>query len=104
MHTSICRLIGFANRQTNYVNISFSHVQHAVYIQYLLLTVRLSHGVTNLRYMYPLGYICLSEGVHLRLSVEEQNILAYNLFQNIYTYISEYSFQISLYAYCEIYL
>jgi len=55
-------------------------------------------GVPNL------GYICLSEGVHLRLSIEEQNTLAYNLFPNIYTYISEYSFQKSLYAYCEVYL
>jgi len=37
---------------------------------------------------------------HLRLSIEEQNIFAYDLFPNIYTYISEYSFQKSLYAYC----
>jgi len=29
------------------------------------------------------GYICLSEGVHLRLSTDEQNIFAYNLFPNI---------------------
>jgi len=43
--------------------------------------------------MYPQGYICLSEGVHLRLSVEEQNIFAYNFFSNIYTYINEYYFQ-----------
>jgi len=47
--------------------------------------------------MYPQGYICQSEGVHLRLSVEEQNIIAYDLFPNIYAYINEYSFQKSLY-------
>jgi len=43
--------------------------------------------------MYPQGYISLSEGVHLRLSIEEQNIFAYNLFPNIYTYINEFSFK-----------
>ena len=37
-------------------------------------------GVPNLGCMYPQGYICLSEGVHLRLSTEEQNIFAYNFF------------------------
>jgi len=57
-------------------------------------------GVPNLGYMYPQGYICLSEGVHLRLSTEEQNMFAYNFFPNIYTYISYYYFQKSLYAYC----
>jgi len=39
-----------------------------------------------------LGYICLSERVHLMISIEKQNIFAYNIFPNIYTYISEYSF------------
>jgi len=33
-----------------------------------------------------LGYICLSEGVHLMLSIEEQNIFPYNIYPNIYTY------------------
>jgi len=37
-------------------------------------------GVPNL------GYICLSEGVHLRLAIEENNIFIYYLFPN--TYIS----------------
>jgi len=37
--------------------------------------------------MYPQGYICLYEGVHLRLSIEEQNIFAKNVFPNI-THIS----------------
>jgi len=50
-------------------------------------------GVPNLGYMYPQGYICLFEGVHLRLSIEEQNMFAYNLFPNIYTYISEILFK-----------
>jgi len=40
-------------------------------------------GVPNL------GYICLSEGVHLRLAIEEKNITTYYLFPNSYTYISE---------------
>jgi len=51
-------------------------------------------GVPNL------GYICLSEGVHLMISIEEQNIFAYNIFPNIYTYISEYSFLNSFHACC----
>jgi len=38
--------------------------------------------------------------VHLRFAIEEQNIFTYNFFPNIYTYISEYSFQKSLCAYC----
>jgi len=46
--------------------------------------------------MYPQGYIYLSEGVRLRLSIEEQNIFTYILFRNIYTYVSEHSFQKSL--------
>ena len=35
--------------------------------------------------MHPQEYICLSEGIHLRLSTDEQNVFAYILFQNIYT-------------------
>ena len=31
----------------------------------------------------PQGYICLSEGVHLRLSIENKNVFAYYLFPNI---------------------
>jgi len=49
--------------------------------------------------MYPQGYICLSEGVHLRL-VDEKSIFTYYLFPDMYTYITEYYFQKSLHAYC----
>jgi len=38
--------------------------------------------------MYPQGYVCLSEGVHLRLAMEDKNLFTYYLFPNIYTYIS----------------
>ena len=31
-----------------------------------------STGVPNLGYMYPQGYICLSEGLHLRLAIEDK--------------------------------
>ena len=55
-------------------------------------------GVPNLGFMYPQGYICLSLGVRSRLSIEEQNIFAYNFFPNISAYISEYYFQKSLYT------
>jgi len=34
--------------------------------------------------------------------MEEKSIFIYYLFPNIYTYISEYYFQNSLYAYCQI--
>jgi len=47
-----------------------------------------STGVPNLGYMYPQGYISLSEGVHLKLTVEDRNIFTYYLIPNIYTYIS----------------
>jgi len=56
--------------------------------------------VPNMGYMYPQGYICLSEGVHLKLAIEDGNIFTYCLFPNIYTYISYYYYQKSLYAYC----
>jgi len=51
----------------------------------MALRLCLRPGVPNLGYMYPQGYLCLSEEVHLRLSTDEQNIFAYILFQNIYT-------------------
>jgi len=37
-------------------------------------------GVPNLGYMYPWGYICLSEGVHLRLAIEGKKIFTCCLF------------------------
>jgi len=43
--------------------------------------------------MYPYGYICLSEGVHLRYSNRKEKRFIYFLFPNIYTYISEHYFQ-----------
>jgi len=45
-------------------------------------------AVPNLGCMYPQGYICLSEGVHLRLAIGDKNIFTYFLFPNIYTYVS----------------
>jgi len=57
-------------------------------------------GAPKLGYMYTLGYICPSEGVHLWLAIEGQNIFIYHLFPNIYTFIKENNFQKSLYAYC----
>ena len=57
-------------------------------------------GVPNQEYMYPQGYICLSEGVHLRLAIDEKTIFAYFLFPNIYTNVSENYLKKSLYAYC----
>jgi len=33
--------------------------------------------VPNLGYMYRYGYICLSEGVHLRLAIEGKYIFTY---------------------------
>jgi len=50
--------------------------------------------------MYPQGYVCLSEGVHLRVAEDEKNIFTYYLFPNIYTYITEYYFQKSLQGIC----
>jgi len=47
----------------------------------------LKSEVPNLGYMYPQGYIFLSEGVHLRLAIEEKNILACVCFQ-IFIHIS----------------
>jgi len=49
--------------------------------------------------MYPWGYICLSEGVHLRLAIKEKNTFMYYLFLDIYTSnTSKYYFQTYLYA------
>jgi len=43
--------------------------------------------VPNLGYMHPWGYICLSEGVHLRLSTEGKIYLHVVYFQ-IFIHIS----------------
>ena len=45
-------------------------------------------GVPNLGYMYPGEYICLSEGVHLRLAIEGKNIFTCCLFSNLYAGIT----------------
>jgi len=50
-------------------------------------------GVPNLGYMYPQGYICLSEGVRVKVSNRRESVFAYYLFPNIYTYISDQYFQ-----------
>jgi len=42
-------------------------------------------GVPKLGYMYPQGYICLSEGVHLRLAIRE-NVFKYNFSTCLYLY------------------
>jgi len=43
-------------------------------------------GVPNLGYMYPQGYICLSEGVHLRLAIEKKYIYIIFVSKYLYTY------------------
>jgi len=58
----------------------------------LLLIVRYLRppraGISNLGWMYPWGYICLSEGVHLRLEIEGKDIFTCYLFSNLYTYMT----------------
>jgi len=54
-----------------------------IYVRPCLVLFLFRAGVPNLR------YICLSEGVHLRLAVGGQNIFMYYLFRNIYAYIFE---------------
>jgi len=76
---------------SNNLNIICRHNFHERYIAndyslsnnilQLQTTISFKTVVTNLGYKYPQGYICLSEGVHLRLAIEEQNIFAYNFFQ-----------------------
>jgi len=56
-------------------------------------------GIPNMEYMYPEGYICPSEGVYLRLATKGKNLLMYYLFPNLHTFISEYYFLNSIYAY-----
>jgi len=67
---------------------------------FVYLFERFRTGVANLGYMHPQGYISLSEGVHLRLAIQEKSIFICYLFPNIYTYIKEYYFQKSLSARC----
>jgi len=54
-------------------------------------------GVPNLEYMYPQGYICLSEGVHLRLAIEEKSIfkkISVNIiFKNHYMLVVKYIYE-----------
>jgi len=42
--------------------------------------------------MYPQGYICLFEGVYLKLAIDVKNLFTYYFFPNIHTYISEHYF------------
>jgi len=58
-----------------------------------MYTLPPSAGVLKQGYMYPEGYVCLSEGVYLRLIIEGKNMFTYYSFRNIYRYISEYYFQ-----------
>jgi len=44
--------------------------------------------------------VYLSKVVDLRSAIEGENVFIYHVFPNIYTYISNYYFQKSLYAYC----
>jgi len=46
--------------------------------------------VPNLGYMYPQEYIYLSEGVHLRLAIEEKNIFTKNIFRFLQNYLYVY--------------
>jgi len=47
--------------------------------------------------MYPQGYICLSEGVHLRLAIEEKSIfkkISVNIiFKNHYMLVVKYIYE-----------
>jgi len=64
-----------------------------------------SSGDPNLGYMYPQGYICLFEGVHLRLAIEEKihlrtlyfqifvHISVNNIFKNPYMLIVKYIYE-----------
>jgi len=51
---------------------------------FLVLPSASSSEVPNLGYMHPYVYNFLSEGVHLRLAVEEKDIFVYYSFPNIY--------------------
>jgi len=59
-----------------------SRHDHWQFLQLILFRA----GVPNLVYMHPQGYICLSEGVHLRLSIEDKiylHIIYFQLFIDI---------------------
>ena len=60
--------------------------------------------IPNLGFVYPQGYICLSEGVHLRLSIGDNIYLHIICFQIFIHHVDWHYFQKSLYAYCWIYL
>ena len=51
------------------------------------LRLSYSAGVPNLWYVYPLGYICLSEGVYLRIAIEGK-IYLYIIYFQIFIHIS----------------
>jgi len=48
-------------------------------------------GIPKLGCMHPLGYICRSEGVHLKLTIEGKNMFIYYSFSIIYAFISEHT-------------
>ena len=59
--------------------------------------------VPNLGNMYLWGYFCLSEGVHLRLSIEQKYIVTHLLIEK-FMHISKHYFKKPLCAYFLIYL
>jgi len=69
-----------------------SRFGHTFFVIIIPENLSLYSRVSNLGYMYPQGYICLSEGVHLRLSEDVKYISTYYLFPTIYTCITEYYF------------
>jgi len=66
---SFAKVRGFSLRFFQIFVLVFLFVEYLAKLRY-----RSSAEVSNLGYMYPWRYICLSEGVHLRLEIEQKYI------------------------------
>jgi len=75
MFEELCRQFSFVTCLANFLVTLIARIAEA------------RTGVPNLGDMYPQGYICLPEGVHLRFSMEEQNIFTHDFFR-IFVHIS----------------
>jgi len=64
-------------------------------------SVPLNKGVVGFGVHVPLGvHLLIRRGTSKATAEGGKNIFTYYLFPNIYTYITEYYYQKSLYAYC----
>jgi len=93
----------FSSRINCYVRCEASGDVILLVVMHLITSCKLTSTCQKQPRVHVLvGYVCLFEGVHLRLATEGKvhlHIICFQIFIHA-SYISEYSFQKPLHAYC----